>query len=49
MVQIAYNSVIAVLATAGIANCLTIKRDKPQGKVFDHILQVWFENQVGQP
>jgi len=50
MVQVALNSLVTVVAAVGMANCLAInsnnhKRAAPQGKAFDHILQVWFENQ----
>jgi hypothetical protein len=46
MVQIVVNSLLTVLAAVGMASCHTVKGDAPRGKVFDHILQVWFENQV---
>lgn len=57
MVQIALNSLITVVAAVGMANCLTVHNSRrctdhsshkytaPKGKAFDHILQIWFENQ----
>jgi hypothetical protein len=38
-------SIASILATAVIAAGAATAA-APQGKVFNHILQVWFENQV---
>lgn len=38
-------SIASILFTAAIASN-AVSAAAPQGKAFDHILQVWFENQV---